>query len=461
MKKSAFDTVAAQPPGLLIGAAALVVFFAAGIWWLLQPEYAELYKSASESSRGEVTRQLAAENIPYRFGKEGAVEVREEDINKARAGLVEAGLPAEKGKGYELFDNSDYGMSEFAQKINYQRALEGELARSLMGLREIKFARVHLMLRKSSLYSSQQENAKASVVLQLRPGMGLDRKQISGIQQLVASSVDGLQPEAVVVIDERGQPLNSQGYAAFDERWQISSRIESELQAKAQSVLDRVYGLNNAQASVRVQMNFDRVRAVSELPVPVDGNGGGIVVREKQQQSFDNKKSVEPADAGGREQHADEIEYAVGKSHSETEYSPGRIERISVGIVMSDALASVDTKALNEVLSASLGLNEQRGDRLSVAYMPLAVLSATPAEALPSGMPAAAPGKTVTTIPAWGWLLVTGLAAAVILLSVLLLARRQNAAKPQEAARLSVSEREKLLQDVRQWLNAPGQEELS
>lgn len=460
MKKSVFDTIAAQPAGLLAGVAALLVFFAVGIWWLLQPEYAALYKDASETGRAEVTRLLSEQKIPYRLGKDGAVEVREGDIDAARAGLVEAGLPAERGKGYELFDNSDYGMSEFAQKINYQRALEGELARSLMGLREIKFARVHLMLRKSSLYSSQQENAKASVILQLRSGMSLDRKQISGIQQLVASSVDGLQPETVVVIDETGQPLNGQqGYAAFDERWQISTRIEGELQAKAQAVLDRIYGAGKAQASVRVQMNFDKVRAVKELPLAIDGNGNGIVVREKQQQSFDNKKNAEAVEPNGREQHSDEIEYAVGKNHSETEYSQGKIERISVGVVLSESLASVDAKSLNDVLGATLGLSEERGDRLSVAYSPVVALATgVDQESTPVVTPPVA--KAVTVIPPWSWVVVAVLAAVVVLLLLLLLASRRRALPVQKPA-LSAAEREKLLQDVRRWLKQPDQEELS
>ncbi len=455
-----FNKADAMPPALLAGTVALLVFFTAGTWWLLQPEYAALYKDASESGRAEVTRLLAQQNIPYRLGKDGAIEINKDNLDTARSSLVEAGLPSEHGKGYELFDNSDYGMSEFAQKINYQRALEGELARSLMSLREIRTARVHLTLKKNSLYRSQQDGSKASVVLQLRQDMSLDRKQISGIQQMVASSVEGLNPEAVVVIDESGMPLNGQqAYDAFDERWQISSRIEGDLQNKAQDVLNRAYGAQNAKASVRVQMNFDRVRSVKELPVSVDGSGNGIVVKEKQHQSFDANKGAVSTETGGREQHSDETEYAIGKSHSEIDYSPGKIERVSVGVVLSDSLAGIDAKALHDVLSATLGLNEERGDRLSIAYMPM--LAVAPSSALSADTmtpPSPAADHHIERLPSWIWGVLAGLLLITAALSILLLRMRHPALS--EEPTLSAEEREKLLQDVRQWLKQPVQGEL-
>jgi flagellar M-ring protein FliF len=449
---------AEQPRGLLIGVIALVVFFAAGVWWLLQPSWVALFQNESEAARTEVTALLAKQGIAYRQAKDGAIEVLQGDVDAARRQLVDAGLPSKQSTGFEIFDNADYGMSEFAQKINYQRALEGELARSIMSLREVRAARVHLTLRKNSLYAAQQEAAKASVVLQLHTGMLLDKKQVFGIQQLVAASVEGLKADAVVVIDEAGLPLNGdQNFGAFDDRWQLASRVEAELQAKAQQVLDNIYGASNARASVRVQMNFDRVKAVKELPVPGDAAGNNVVLREKQLQSSDNRKDTEGA-SNGRQQQTDEIEYVVGKDHSEIEYSPGRIERITVGVVVSDKLANVDAKALGELLGATLGINEQRGDRLSIALMPMQALPAD--AALPPVATAQAQASAAGTlaVPLPWWLLLAGVVLGGAL-ATLLLRNRKPQTSPQPV--VSPAEREQLLADLRNWLGKDRGEDLS
>jgi flagellar M-ring protein FliF len=445
------------PRSLILGIVALVVFFAVGVWWVLRPSWVVLYQGASESARAEVAALLDRKGIAYQTGPEGAIEVAQAQLAAARGQMAEAGLPGKPATGYELFDNADYGMSEFAQKINFQRALEGELARSIMSLREVRAARVHLTLKKNSLYSAQQESAKASVVLQLHTGMMLERKQVQGIQQLVASSVEGLSPEAVVVIDEAGLPLNSfQSFGAFDDRWQLASRIESELQAKAQQVLDSTYGASNARASVRVQMNFDRVRTVKELPLSSDGDGNGIVLREKQVQSSDNSKDADGRGSNGRSDQTDETEYVVGKDRSETEVTPGRIERITVGIVLSDKLPVVDSNVLGNLMTAALGLSEERGDSLSIALLPMqapapdvAPLAATTAQRLPAGDKPLSP---------W-WLLIAGLLAGGLGVTLLGLLRRRDAVAP--AAVSSPAERERLLQDVRSWLAGDAQDGLS
>lgn len=454
MKKISFEEViSGRSKGLFIGVAVISVFFAFGVWWIFQPSYVSLYKDASETGRAEITALLTQQSIPYQLGKDGVIEVVSTNLNKARKALVEAGLPAKHSTGFEIFDNSDYGMSEFAQKINYQRALEGELARSLMGLREIKFARVHLVLKKNSLYSSQEELSKASVILQLRAGMALDKKQLSGIQQLIAASVDGLLPEAVVVIDEDGQPLNGyQNYSGFDDRWQISTRLERELQAKAQSVLDRIYGVDAAQASVRVQMNFDRVKSVKELPVSIDGSGNGIVIKKKQQ-SYDQKQDGAKSEAGaGKQQHSDEVEYAVGKNHSEIEYSQGKIERISVGVILSDGLAGGDMQQLDELLSATLGLNDERGDRLSIAHMPMTAAKAGLQSANYSAASVAPIQKKAAGGQVEWWQILVIVMAAIFITITAVILQKKPKAKPVARADITAAERDKLLQDVRGWL---------
>lgn len=456
-------TLAGKPIGLLLGVVALVLFLAASAWWLLKPSYVPLYKDLPESAQADVLAILAQQQIAYRINdKEGGIEVAEAQLSRARTSLATAGVPAQSGKGYELFDTADYGMSEFAQKINYQRALEGELARTIMGLHEVKFARVHLTLKKGGLYISQQEQPKASVIVQLRQGPGLDRRQIFGIQQLVASSVEGLVPDAVVVLDEAGQALNGRTEAGgFDDRWQLATRIEGELEQKIQTLLEQTYGTNNARAAVRVQMNFDRVKAVKELPLAKDGGDDGVVVREKQSLSRTPGNDGADAGAGSREQNSNEVEYAVGKSHSEVEYATGKIERISVGIVLSNALANVDTQALDSLVRATVGLNAERGDRLSIAMLPMLAASqpAAAIKAMPAAAKAAAQAQEGRAPSDIAELLIYVLTPLVLVIVMLLVRRRQ--AKPLASSvqtPLLPAERERLLADLRQWLSESRRE---
>jgi len=187
------------------GLAMIGVLLVLAVWWVLRPSYVPLYKEATEASQADILATLSQWQVPYRINaKEGVIEVPEEKIGAARIHLAEAGIPTRAGVGFELFDKADYGMSEFSQKINYQRALEGELARSVMSINEVKFARVHLTLKKSGLYQSAEEQAKASVIVRLKPNAALNSKQVQGIQQLVASAVEGMTLEHVVVLDEEG-----------------------------------------------------------------------------------------------------------------------------------------------------------------------------------------------------------------------------------------------------------------
>lgn len=459
-KVNLYRAVAGKPAGLLIGVIAVVCFLVAAAWWLFKPSYVPLFKELPEMAQADVLAILAQQQIPYRINeKEGGIEVAEEQLNSARTSLAAAGVPAQSSKGYELFDAADYGMSEFAQKINYQRALEGELARTIMGLNEVKSARVHLTLKKSGLYVSQQEQPKASVIVQLRQGAGLDRRQIYGIQQLVASSVEGLVPESVVVLDESGQPLNGQTAAAgFDDRWQLATRIEGELEQKIQSLLEQTYGAKNARAAVRVQMNFDRIKAVKELPLAKDGGDDGVVVREKQ--SLSRTPSSDGTEAASREQNSNEIEYAVGKSHSEIEYATGKIERISVGIVLSNTLANVDTQALESLIRATVGLNAERGDRLSIAILPM--VAASPAIGAVKAVPSAIRTEAQAEVTSGDRveLVIYVLTPLLLIIAMLLLRHRQT--KPVLApvqTPLLPAERERLLADLRQWLNESRREQ--
>ncbi|MDZ4298829.1 MAG: flagellar basal-body MS-ring/collar protein FliF [Moraxellaceae bacterium] len=446
------ELVAGRSTLFMAGVGVIAVLLIVAIWWVMKPSYVALHKEATESSQADILAILSQRQVPYRINaKEGLIEVPAEHIGQARIHLSEAGIPTRTGVGYELFDNADYGMSEFSQKINYQRALEGELARSVMTISEVKFARVHLTLKRAGFYQAEVDKPKASVIVRLRPNAMLNTKQVQGIQHLVASAVEGMTLEHVVILDEEGRALSAgDGVAAMPERFQLAKGLEDELQDKVTQLLQRSFGAQGAQVSVRVLMNFDRVKSVSELPVV---SGQSPVLREKQ---LTSSTSGEEA-AQARNQQTREVEYVVGKQRSETEHAVGVIERVSVGIVLSVPQSDEVMKEMQRVLEAALGLSAHRGDTLVITYMP-PDFAADQAKAESMTLPAVTgvlpnPAATIAVDARQQWL--------IVLVSVLLFVlvfywwtwtRNRSADQKQLVVRLNTEERDQLVTDLRRWL---------
>jgi len=438
-----------------IGLALIVVLFAAALWWLNRPTWAALYKDAGEANQAAILATLGQWQLPYRI-REGVIEVPEDTVAAARMHLADAGVPGRGSVGFELFDQADYGMSEFSQKINYQRALEGELARTMMGTAEVQHARVHLTFRKNALYRQSEEPAKASVVLRLRPDAVLDSQRVRGIQQLVASAVEGMSAERVVVLNENGQLLSSgEGSAAQPEHLRMTAQVEQDLRRKAELLLTRSLGNNAAEVSVRVQLNFDRVKSVRELPV---GGGQDALQRSREIKSSENSSGSTDSK---RTQSTRESDFMVGKERAEIEHAAGRIERISAGVVLAAPQSEAGLKEMRNLLQATLGLDTARGDQLVIAYLPRSP-AATPAPAVAAPVVQPAPASVSSSEPVvlpepetpwlrWGVSAGAGLLSLVLL--GLWLSARKRARRPAPAQpRLSSVEREQLLVDLRRWL---------
>lgn len=433
------------------GVAMIGVLLVFVIWWVLRTTYVPLYKEATEASQADILATLSQWQVPYRINAiEGVIEVPEAQLGTARIHLAEAGIPTRVGVGFELFDKADYGMSEFSQKINYQRALEGELARSVMSITEVKFARVHLTLKKSGLYQRAEEQAKASVIVRLKPDAELNGKQVQGIQQLVASAVEGMTLEHVVVLDEAGRALSAgDGMAAMPERMQLAKRIEAELQQKAAQLLQRSFGNHGAQVSVRVLMNFDRIKSVRERPIVSDVSPA--ILREKQLNSSTGNASEAESK---RNQSTREVDYVVGKEVSEIERAMGSIERVSVGVTLAVPQAEAAIHEIQRLLSAALGLDISRGDQLVIVYMPpnLGRHDLVPEMTAPVLPEPSQPLKEVSSQPWLVWVL--GILTTVLFVSLLLSWGRpeRHSTVAAGAAQMHPAEREQLLSDLRRWL---------
>jgi flagellar M-ring protein FliF len=205
------DRMRAQPKlPMIIGAAALVAAAAAFLLWSRGPDYKVLYTNVSDRDGGAIIASLQQMNVPYKFAEGGgAILIAGDKVAETRLKLAAQGLPKAGGVGFELMDNQKFGTSQFAEQINYQRGLEGELARSIESIGTIDSARVHLALPKPSLFVRDQKKPSASVVLSLMRGRSIDEGQVSAIVHMVSSSVPDLDAKSVTVVDQRGNLLSS------------------------------------------------------------------------------------------------------------------------------------------------------------------------------------------------------------------------------------------------------------
>lgn len=453
----------------VIGIVLIAGIVGAASWWIMHPPYGVLFRDLRETDAAEISSALDQMQVPYRLADEGkTILVPEAQVYETRMKLVSEGVPKGGSVGFELFKDSDYGVTEFAQRVNFQRALQGELERTISALDEVASARVHLTIRRSDLFSPDQDPSKASVTLTLRPGKHLDAREVAGIQRLVASAVEGLSPEAVVVLDDKGMVLS--GYSAEGQNGALNSsnldaqsQMESQLRARVGELLHRVLRTDNFTVSVNVSLNYDHVKQVREQLIGQGKDGNGLLVREKINSTGHTGDSVDAGHANGSTSSEREVEYAHGREQEEVDQAPGRVGRISVGIVIPATLPPGEIGKLSEVVSAGLGLDPTRGDKVDIAAiappepvaaaMPTALDRAAAAHADASASSAAsAPDETASPAVAshYGWMYPAIAALVLFLVVALLMAMRTSTPR-----RLTMSEREAALLRLRQWIETP------
>ena len=359
---------AASRVGLLVGLALLVLLTLAALWWVLSPRYGLLFGNLQESDASEIVESLSAWKVPYEYTEDGTgLRVPEGQVHDTRMKLVSAGVPSGGHIGFELFNDSDFGATEFAQRVNYQRALQGEIERTISALPGVESVRVHLTIRRPGMFLGEKEASKASVALALAPGTSLDAVQVGGIRNLVASAVDGLSPEAVVLVGPNGALLAGAGGAdpatAHRER---QGGYEQRVRERIQDLLRGVFGIEDFTVTVDAQLNFDQVREVSESLLPHAGNGHGLLVR---------KQVTRPA-AGGEGAATgsalENLEYVHGSRREEVARAPGRVERLSIAVLVPAGLSKTEQERLEKLIAAAAGLDVERGDTLEIGVFDVA-----------------------------------------------------------------------------------------
>ena len=391
-----------------LGIAVLGIF----VLWARNPTYSAVYTNLSDEQAGSVVAKLKELKVPYQVAEGGAVLVPNEQVPEARMQLAMAGLPQGGGVGFELFDQTNFGLTDFTQKINYQRALEGELSRTINRLDAVEGSRLHLVIPEATLYTDNKQDATASVVLQLRAGRQLAPTQLRGIVQLVAGAVEGLKPENVTVLDGTGNVLSDQlaqdsaGSPTSAGRVSAQAAYEERVAANLQNMLNRIVGPGKSTVEVSAALDWNKVETSTEtyspdkLPaqirsqheaVSTTSGGGrsasGVPGVDSNVPTYQAVTSTTTLADGGTQQMRDTTtNYELSKRTETILNAPGGVKRLSVAVVVdSSAVSASQIDGLKETLSAAAGLDSVRGDTISVSSLPFIVPTPQPGT---SGEPA-------------------------------------------------------------------------
>jgi len=374
----------------------------------LGTSYAPLYYNLEREDAAEVVDYLKKAKIPYRLTDQGRViEVPRERLYEVRLDLAGNALPG-GGVGFEIFDKTNLGVTEFVQNINYQRALQGELARTIREIRQVESARVHLVLPKKSLFIEDQQEATASVILKLKPGRRLNREQVEGVMKLVAGSVEGLRPEQVTVLDSRGMILSREvlrpenNDSLTSKQLEFKREYERNVEKSLRSMLERVVGVGKVVVRVAAAMDFSKVEKTEELYDPdmvavrsehllatrepgTAGPARGVpgVAANVPGQGMAAKTAAGSA-AGSTVSRDDQTKnYEISKTVSHTILPVGSLKNISVAVLVDGRYqenaqtkkvefvprSADEIQVYDRMVKKAVGFNKKRGDQVEVACM--------------------------------------------------------------------------------------------
>jgi flagellar M-ring protein FliF len=419
---------------LIVAGAAAIAIIVAMVLWAKAPDYRTLYSNLSDQDGGAIVTQLTQMNIPYRFADNGgALEVPADKVHELRLRLAQQGLPKGGAVGFELLDQEKFGISQFSEQVNYQRALEGELARTIETLGPLKSARVHLAMPKPSLFVREQKAPSASVTVNLEPGRALDEGQINAVVHLVSSAVAGLPPGNVTLVDQSGHLLtqsNTSGRDLNDAQLKYANDVESRVQRRIESILGPIVGNTNVHAQVTAQIDFAnkeqteeqyrpngetaqavmRSRQVNETEQiggqnpggvpgalsnqPAPANTAPITAPAQNQQGQQNNQQQQTtstaANSGPRNSSRNETtNYEVDRTIRHTKQNVGDVQRLSVAVVVNYKtlpdgkplpLTAEQMKQIEDLTREAMGYSEKRGDTLNVVNSPFSATDDTAGE---------------------------------------------------------------------------------
>jgi flagellar M-ring protein FliF len=454
-----------------------VVLVSAGLYalsrWQQESGFKPLYNALSPEDAGMIVQKLKEGSTPFRLSANGAtVSVPEDKVAELRLEMASAGVPKSGRIGFEIFDKTNFGMTDFAEHVNYRRALEGELERSVMSVSEVEQARVHISLPQDSVFLEARQPAKASVLVKIRQGASLPDSAVPAITHLIASAVEGLAPESVSVLDMRGnllnrpKRLNANGDDSSETALEYQRKVEQDLTAKLDETLEPLVGAGRFRAAVSAECDLSSGEQSEESYDPTRS----VMVTSQKTEDISSSSSSHAAggvpgtasnlpdaaprpapSGGGVSRKTENINYQTSRTVKRTVLPQGTIKRLSVSVLIDHEVHWEGTgakmqrvlvppsperlKSIHDLIAAATGLQMERGDQLIVESLPFeSTLNLDPpASSAPAPQ---AQGKELLTQKLKGDpKLIAGLAAGGVVIVgglVFLLKRRKGSAGSRE-----------------------------
>lgn len=421
----------------VVGAVVALVLFSS---WASKPSFTPLFTNLEAADASAITEKLTASKVPFELADGGrTVLVPRDQVYQVRLDMSAASLPSGGGAGYELLDKQGVTTSEFRQRVDYQRALEGELSRTIQAIDGVAAATVHLVIPEEDLFSDDASRPTASVLVKTKPGKAIGVGQAQAIVRLVSSSVEALAPEDVTVADAKGNILSSgsgdaAAQSAADVRASTTQAYEQHLARSVQDMLATVLGPGNAAVQVRAELDLDSAKrtietfdttnadkAINEATTneTYSGQGaalpGGILGIDSTQ---------ETTTGGGTSSYTKGTatrNYAVGKTVEELTAAPGAVRRLSVAVLLNSQAEGADPAKVQDLVEAATGMSEERGDVIAVDAMPFDTSAAEEAE---KGLEAAESAEKMKSIASMVRSVVSVLLVLVVLFVLIRATRR-------------------------------------
>ncbi|NTW98491.1 MAG: flagellar M-ring protein FliF [Geobacteraceae bacterium] len=395
---------------MLIAAVAFLsaVAFAILIFVANRTDYRPLFTNLTSEDAGEIVKKLKDAKTPYQITPDGkGILVPSDKVYELRLTLASEGIPQGGGVGFEIFDRKNFGMTEFVQKLNYQRALQGELSRTIAQLTGVEQARVHLVIPEKSLFKDNERPATASIVLKMKSNRALRDSEVQGVVHLVSASIEGMDPEHVTVLDSRGMILSKGGSSDATSRMtsamqETQRSYEKNVEERLQSLLDRIVGGGKSVARVTASFDFKQVERVEEKFDPES-----IAVRSEQrteekgssttsgagvpgvQTNLGRTTAGAGATSGGGSKNDETLNYEVSRSTAKIIEPVGALSKISIAVLVDgkyEAPAAVkegqavkakytprspdELQKIETLVKSAVGFNLERGDQLTVQNIP-------------------------------------------------------------------------------------------
>ena len=418
--------------------------------WASKPSYAPLFTNLAPADASGIIDKLNATKTPYKLAANGtSILVPQKDVYNLRLNMSAAGLPSSGTSGYSLLDQEGITTSEFKQHVNFQRALEGELSKTIKSISGVRDAAVHLAIPQQSVFTDGNQKTTGSVLLTTDPGVTLTSGQVQSVVNLVASSVPGLTADQVSVSDASGKVLSVAGDAtsgaAADARTEAIAQYNKRTSSEVQQMLDRLVGVGHSVVTVNADLDFEKNSTVShsytyatgipplseanttETYGPGQNGAGGVLGAASPSPSAAPSGSA----AGGYRKTTTTRDNAINENTETRSSAPGKVRTLSVAVLLDKNAPPVDEAQVRQLVSSAVGLDTKRGDSLALATAAFDTSAAAAAQkAADQAAAAAAAAKRNAEMISLAKTVLVALLVLVVIVATLIASRRRRREGP-------------------------------